>query len=272
MSISNQVKEMLRSHKAEIELLQLAMTSSLAGLLYSEFIRNFKQVLRPVHKIFIPELKQVRDLVNPDSEFMINISDNIVDSIINNELFKEFSSIDDLSLFKPDNIEILKTVVDLYIIPNMARSIPAVIASKFSIGNDDNQFFIESNEIDLFRRESLGSNHFKYIVDETILNILSIIPKIEREIVYPDNNMDITLDKDDKTILTIGNDNAITLLHFNKQIFDNLEIMNLLSFVTSTSIGPKDNNKLPVTKYTVITNPYNQVMISKISIPAPVQE
>lgn len=267
MSISNQVKETLRTHKAQIELLQLAMTSSIAGLIYSEYIKNFKQVLRPVHKIFIPELKQVQDLVNTENEFMTYLSDNIIEKIIENELFKEFSTLEDLSLFKSDNVEILKTIVDLYIMHNISRSIPSVIARKFGIGDENNQLFIESNEIDLFQHKSPGENHFKYIVDQTVLHMLTIIPKAEKNVITVENNIGICIENDNKTILTIGNDNAISLIHFNKQIFDNVEVMNTLLFVTSTSVSPVINYDEQIGEYKVLTNPYNQVLITKLNAP-----
>lgn len=266
MSISNQVKEMLKTNKAQIELLQLAMTSSIAGLIYSEYIKNFKQVLRPVHKIFIPELRQVQELVNTENEFMTYLSDNIIERIIENELFKEFSTIEDLNLFRFDNVEILKTIVDLYVMQNISRSIPNVIARKFGIGDENNQLFIESNEIDLFQRKPLNENHFKYIVDQTVLHMLTIIPKVEKNVITVENNIGICIENDNKTILTIGNDNAISLIHFNRQIFENPEIMNILLFVTSTSISPKYGNE-QIDEYNVLTNPYNQVLITRLSTP-----
>jgi hypothetical protein len=263
MSISNRIKEILKENKAQVELFQLSIISSLAGLIFSEFIKNFKQVYKPVHKVFIPELQQVRMLLDPDGEFMVYLSNNLIDDIVKNELFREFSNIDDFALFNNEDIEILKAITDLYILPNVSRVITSTIANKFGIGNPEVQLFVESNEIDIFQRQSiyLNKSYTKYIVDQTILHMLNITPKIKKIVTMIENNSDIIIPDDSHAFLTIGNENAISLIHFNKQVINNSGIMELLKFVTSTVItsGTLDDDEQI---YRINTSPYNQAVIT----------
>lgn len=258
MTISNIIKKVLENDKSQIELLQISMISSIAGLLYSEYILNFKQVTHPIKKVFIPEIKQVEDILNVESDFMKHISIYMIDEIYHNNLFQEFIHLDEFKLFRGNNIEVLKSIVDLYILPNVSNTIPRIIRNKFGLNNPSNQMLIESNEIDIFDRKSLSKSYLKYIMDQTVLQLIMNIPTLNRIKTNVEVKENFNMIANNKIVLTIDHENAIAPINFNKQVIDNQDIMKLLSFVTMTSIESTNDT------YIISSNANNRITITEI--------
>lgn len=279
MEIHQMVKDAIQKNKNRIELFQLAVMNSVASLVYSEYISNMQQKQAPTQRIMVPSIRTVQELLLPETKFgiMDSLSEHLIDRINHNPLFDKYRAAPELEMFLPDNIEIMKTIFDLYIIPNISRTVPGAIARKFRIGDPQNQQFFESNEIDLFNRAPMSCAQMDYIEEETILNILLTMPTMDRETRFPEKNRSFELWPNE--ILTISNLNAISPIHIDEKIIKNRnnivpdikgrndKIIDMLSFVTDTKItGPDDvlvkvGNKI---SYDISTGAFNQVSITRL--------
>ena len=83
-----------------------------------------------------------------------------------------------------------------------------------------------------------------------------LIPNIEKDYVYPEKNNDMFLK--DNEILSIGSESAIAPIHINKMIIENKSVIDLLKFVSNTSIKDVDYG------YKIQTSIYNQTSIVTI--------
>lgn len=258
MKLHEMIKETLNNHKSKIELIQWAIISGVSSLLYSEYIANIKQKQIPVRKILLPSIKTLNELLSENSQFIELLSDKLIDNIYNNELFKKYNDAPELVLFNEENIEILKTIFDLYIIPNIRRRIPEAIEKKFDLKNPQQQLFVESREIDLFNRKPINEDQINFIIEETVLQLLILLPTMKKDIELPETNNGILFAEDD--IITIGNENAICPIHFNENIFKIESIMKLLSFVTNTTVTENDWNLHPYVKNGNISEPINYII------------
>lgn len=269
MAINTMIKKVMEQHKKKVELIQWGIMSGISSLVYSEYLNNMKQKYSPVRIIMVPTINSVREYLDPENDFMKKISYNLIDRIIDSNVFREFKNAPEFILFSDEYIEILKTIFDLYIIPNIHRRIPEVISMKFDLENPDQQLFRESRELDLFNRKPLSGKHFDFIIDETILQLLLLIPTMKKDIELIEDNSKFHLSE--KEILTIGNEKAICPIHFTSKIINNEAVSNLLKFVTSTEInyigdgdkvGVKNNRKI---EFVISTNPFNQVCITRLN-------
>lgn len=279
MHIQELIKEALTDHKQKIELTQWAIISAVSSLVYSEYIKNITQKQVPVSMVLVPSIKTVNELLEENGSFMKMISDNLIGEMINHPLFREYSSAPELVMFRINNIEIMKTILDLYIIPNISKRIPETIALKFQLNDENQQLFRENREADLFKRQPISDDQFRYVVEETVLQLLCLLPTMKKNIELPESNLDILMT--DKDILTINHDNAICPIHFSKNVIENKSVIDLLKFVTSTTISEVDwgsqQNPMfkkdePVT-YSVNTNTFNQTIVTELcSIDMPQSE
>lgn len=268
MRINQLVKETLNTHKNKIEIAQWAIISSVSSLIYSEYIKQITQKQVPVRIIFVPALKTIREILRPDGQFMDMLSNRLIDEMIKNKWFSEYSSAPELILFKDDQIEIMKTIFDLYIIPNISRRIPEAIEKKFRLNDETNQIFRESREADLFSREPISEDQFKYIVEEAVLQLLVLLPTMKKDIELPEKNLNIHMTESE--ILTIDHENAMSPIHFSSSIIENKAVIDLLKFVTNTTITRIDTGKKVlvdcndiVVRYSIDTNVFNQVALVK---------
>ena len=163
MNIHEIISTAMKDHKNKIEITQWAIISSIASLVFSEYISNIKQKQVPTRKIFVPPIKYVRSLIKPDGYFIKLLEEKLIDGIANNELFKKYNNAPEFVLFNEDNIEVLKTIFDLYIVPNIVRHLPEVIEKKFGLDNDQQQLIIEDSTIDLFCGKPINENQLNYI-------------------------------------------------------------------------------------------------------------
>lgn len=266
MQIHQIIKNAMSQHKKKIELTQWAIISGVSSLVYSEYIRRIKQKSSPVRAILVPEIRVVQDLLNPEGHFINLLSENLIDRMVSHEMVKEYSIAPELVLFQEENIEVLKTLFDLYIIPNIVKKIPETIALKFGLDNSSQQMVRQDRDIELFERRPITDNQLQFVVDQSILQLLLLIPTMKKTIEIPEDNCKIFMNKNE--ILTIGNSNAICPIHINESIINNRSVIELLSFVTATNISKMENKTVGVQKnghiveYYVSTNMFNQVGIT----------
>lgn len=236
MQIHEIVKNTLTQHKNKIQLIQWSMISGISSLLYPAYLMAMKSKLKPRKLVLVPKIEQVVDLLNPDNDFIKTLSDIYVDRIKNHPLIQQFKDAPELMLFDDDHVEIMKTIYDLYITPNIVKRIPETIAKKFDLSNDKQQVFIEDKSIDYFGgRATLNDDEFKFIIDETVLQLLILMPTVKKHIEYPEQKKQMFMTDDE--ILIITNANGICPIMFSKDIYENKCIMDILSFVTNTNIS-----------------------------------
>lgn len=262
------IKQAMKDHKQKIELIQWGIISGISSLIYSEYIKNIRQKQIPVRMVQIPSIKSVKRFLDPEFGFLQDLSYKFIDNIYNHKLFQKYHTAPEFILFNDENIEILKTIFDLYIIPNISRRIPEVIVRKFDLDNPKQQLFRESNEIDLFQGKLLNDEQYEFVVEESILQMLLLLPTMKKDIELIEDNSQIHLAEDE--ILTIGNEKAICPILLNDSIIRNESVIDLLKFVTSTEIsyiGKEDERALKGDRqieYFIKTNPFNQICITRL--------
>lgn len=263
MQIHQIIKETIKDHKSKIELIQWAIISGISSLIYSEYISKIKQKNVPVRAILVPEIKRVQEFLNPDNEgFVEMLSDSMIDKISKHELIKNYSDAPELVLFNEENIEIMKTLFDLYIIPNIVKRIPETIALKFGLNDPNQQLIRQDRDIQLLGTNFIDTDKIKFIIDQTVLQLLVLMPTMKRNVVVPDDNSKFFML--DNEILTIGHENAICPIHFNKDIIENKSVIDLLKFVTNTNISKLCNTQCGVSlrggiaEYSISTSVFNQ--------------
>lgn len=266
MQIHKIMKEAVDQHKEKIELFQWAAISGASALIYSEYIRNIKQKVTPLKVTLVPEIRNVKDFLNQEGRFIWLLSTHLIDKMRENKLFRQFQNAPELILFTDEKIEILKTIFDLYIIPNIIRRIPETISMKFGLMNPKQQLIREDRDIVLFGRQPIYDDQFQFVVDQSVLQLLTLLPTIKKSIDIPEDHMKIHMTE--KEILTVGNENAICPIYFDTSIIENKSIMELLKFVTSTNIKDFNNENVACLKngsmvrYHVTTSPFNQVALT----------
>lgn len=275
MNIHEIVKDALKNHKNKIEITQWAMMSSISSLVYSEYLRRIVQKQVPVRIIMVPSIKYVDELLHPDGQFMQLLSEKFIDGISKNDAFMKYANAPELVMFQEENIEIMKTIFDLYIIPNISRRIPETICKKFGLNDEKQQTFRENREADLFDRKPINGDQLDYIIEETVLHLLTLIPTMKKDIEIPENNMSIQVGEDE--IISIDHENAICAILLDDNIIENRSVIDLIKFVTSTNIEPMlvdlDGNKREIAavkkngdivKYLINTNVFNRVALIKL--------
>lgn len=261
MMINNIVKNFLKEHKNEIEIIQWSIMSGVASLFYSEYIRRFKYRDVPVKSVLVPSIKNLNKYFTPTSEFMEILSNELINLISNHPLIKKYSNIPELIMFNNDNIEMMKTIYDVYISTNISRRIPETISIKFGLNDINHQIFKESWEIDLFDNQAINIYQIDYIVDQIVLQLLILSSSIEKEVNIPDDNSNIIMSDDE--ILTIKNDNALCPIHFNENIINNKSVIDLLLFVTNTKINNKIYDNC-IDKYLITSGITNKIELTKL--------
>lgn len=269
MKINELMKATLKDHRNKIELTQWAIISGVASLVYSEFLRRIKNRNIPVKVVMVPEIKTITEFLDSDNDFMTRLSSELIDRMNSHPLFQKYNHAPELVLFNDDNVEILKTILDLYMIPTIGRHISETVSAKFGIGKPDQQLVREDPTIDLFEREQVPDEYFQFVVDQIVVQLLLLIPTMDKQIELPGDNNFIMLGRDE--VITINNDNAICPIHFYADIIRNEKAMKLIGFVTSTNIKIDDHvgcdaaackpNGQTVDYY-VTTNPFNHTIVT----------
>lgn len=270
MQGNEQIKAAIREHRSKIEVFQWAVTSAVASLVYSEYISKMRQKTVPVRHVQVPAIKYVEELLAPNGKMMEYISDHLLDDIMNDELFQKYADAPELELFKEEYLDAWKSIFDLYVIQNISRHVPSTVAKKFGLDDDKQQLFRQSSEIDLFSRKPLASDRYSYLVHETVLQLLILLPSIEKTIITPENNQELDMSK--SRILTIGNPNAICPIHLDCEIMVMSDTLKLIEYVTnsrSTSTYNPDSDIAAmvddeIMEYRICTSPFNQTSITRL--------
>lgn len=269
MQIHQIIKDTITQHAKKIELIQWAIVSSVSSLVYSEYIKNITQKQVPVRMILVPSMKTLNELLHPNGQFVQLLSEKLIDGINNNKLFQKYAHAPELILFNDENVEILKTIFDLYIAQHISQRIPETIGKKFYLLDGTQQLFRENREADLFNRKPISERQLDYIVEESVLQLLLLLPTMKKDIELPEQNLNIHLTAED--IITIDHENALGPIHFNEAIIENKDVIDLLKFVTSTTIRRIDGGETAASKngmivnYSIDTNVFNQVVLTKLS-------
>lgn len=267
--MNNTRESIMTERKHEIELFQQAVISSVASLVFAEYISNIKNRDVPVQRVYVPPVKYVSELLDTDGHLLTMLSERLINDMICNRIFIAYAEdIPDLSLFKyKESRDKLNDVLRMYIIPNISKHIPDTIGTKFNV-NGTTQSVYEDPSIDLFDRQPLSDDHFRYIADETALHLLLHADDVERYEHGPLDGMahwmttkeasngDFFFKSSPAMVLTINNQAAICPIHYNKYIIEN-PVSELLNFVTSTQFN-QDR---------VSTSQYNQVTITELDGP-----
>lgn len=259
MNIHETISNAMKDHKNKIEITQWAIMSSVASFVFSEYISNIKQKTKPTRRVCVPPIRYVNELLDPSSQFMKLLSEKLIDGIRSNDVFSQYKDAPELVLFDKDHIDIMKTIFDLYMVPNISRRIPETIALKFQLNDDKNQLIYQDNTIDLFDRKPINGSQLEYVINESALQLLTLIPSIEKEIINIESNKAFTFPNDNHYVLSINNQEGICPIHFNESIFNN-PISSVLEFVTSTSVKPISEKN----EFNISTGVFNQAQIIKL--------
>ena len=269
MEISKIMKEAMAKHQKKVEIIQWAIISGVTSLVYSEFISKIKQKAVPVPMVQVPEIRSIQYLLEPNGQFVDLLSKDLIDYMLSSKYFQEFLHAPELELFRTENVEILKTIFDMYISPNIHRRVPETIMIKFGLNNTEQQFVRQSNEIYMFDNRPINEGHVEFIADQCILQLLVLMPTMIKDIEIPEENFNLLMAEDE--ILTINHEKAICPIHFNKDIIDNKTVIELLKFVTSTQIHEfaedAENHAIKNEKrvaYNINTNPFNTVSFTRL--------
>lgn len=268
MNANERTKEIIRAHKSKVEIFQWAVTSSVASLIYSEYIRNMRQKAIPVRHVEVPMIRHVEDMIAPDNSMMLYLSDHLIDDLLKDELMQKYVEAPELILFNDDCLDGWKTIFDLYVIPNISKTIPATITKKFGLDDEKQQLFRQSRELSLFNHKPIAGDRYQYLVHQTALQLLMLIPSVEKITTTPENNTELFITE--TSILTISHPNAICPIHLDANTMDFEKSMELIEYVTSTSayyIGGGDivaEVDGEVAQYRVRTGPFNQTKSTKL--------
>lgn len=256
MQFHEQVRDAINNHKAKIELMQWAIISGIGSLIYCEYLKNMKHNIVPVEKVFIAEIKQLRDLLAEGSPFCQTLQTKFIDLMLNNPKMKEYIDAPELILFK-EKPEVVKTIFDIYILKNISDKLPSTFQLKFGIGNPKNQMIYERNDIDIFNRQIPPSEYIQFMADQSVLHLLTSLPTISKDYTHIEENARFKFEALSNEILVIKNENELTPIYLDDQIIDNHSVMKLIEFITSLSV--RDRNR-SVWK----TNPFNKIAIIRL--------
>lgn len=259
MSIHKLIKEAMDKHKSKIELTQWAVISSIASMIYSDYIYHFSQKQYPSPHVLVPAISSVKHFLSENGRFTNMMRDKFFEKVMKNDMFTGYMTVlPELEMFHGNNIELMETIFDLYIIPNVTRHIPNVISKKFQL-DSGSQVFRESVDIPVMNIDQNElDDHIQYVADEFVLQILMLCPTLQRETIVPESNFEISVPSD--TVLSINNEMAICPIHFTPNIWKSSQsLLSKIKFVTNTEIISSSDSE-----YTIRTNAFNQVTITTL--------
>ena len=259
MSIYEMVKETLTNHKEEVQYFQWASMNAMASFIFPEYVCHIKERMVPIHKILVPEMRAITDIVDPESSLVKKMSESLIDDMINNTTFKGYIyHLNELQLFRENKVEILKCIYDSYIIPNVCKYIPEVISKKFGLDDPNQQLFQENRDVDLFPMDkpSIPNLGYEFVCDQTILQLLMMLPSVQKEQVVPESHKGFKVKFDQ--ILTIDNDVALCPIHLTMKEFGNQINHVAIEFATSSRICWASQEAI------VTTGISNKVMLTRL--------
>lgn len=237
MAVDRKILDIVNMNKTGYEIFQQAIVNSVATLIYSEFIANFKKIEKPVLQYRIPALAEVEDLLRPDNKLMRTLSETLFDNIDEKYIIGE-NMMDIFTCHK----DLTKVLLDKYIIPNSFKQIPAAIRKKFNLEN--NQDIHEDWEIDMFDHHYFPMlPHIQYLVNELMLQYIDLDKSIKKKITKFNNNSELFMLHEELMInstmpgyIKIANYGALCPIIIDQDIQVNGNVFDLLRFVSSTEI------------------------------------
>lgn len=261
MSIHRLIQEAMEKHKAKIELTQWAVISSFASMVYSDYIYHFVQKQHPTPHVQVPAISNLKHFLSKDGKFLKLVSQSFFEKLMQDPLFNSYITLlPELEMFHGDNVEIMETIFDLYILPNVSRHIPHVISHKFQLEDPAKLAFRESVDIPVMELQSEEEydQHITYLVREFVLQLLLLCPTLQRESVVPESNYEFLVQPTE--ILSINSDVAICPIHFTPSIWESSpKLLAKIKFVTNTERFPNEDQS-----YQVKTNAFNQVTLTTL--------
>lgn len=257
--INNQedMKKVFVERKHEIEIFQHAVINSIASIVYCEFIQNIQIKEYPSQHYLIPRIDSVRSFLRTDGNFMSNVGKQLIAILPSNRWvqYVNYKEHPDFVIFHDENIDMTDSILRSYILPNASRGIPEVISRKFEVGSDSRKGVIdESYELDIFSG-GIPFSYYKYIIDETCMQLLKSTDSIDRKVVPCTDPSNIEIGPN--SMLGINHRCAICQILLSTDMVIDTNIMGLIGTATNTSFIDSFNNG----KYIVASEPNNYLDI-----------
>jgi len=253
----DQIKNVTREKKDQIELLSRSLTSALAGLVYSEFVSCFRRVSLPTPRVLVPQIKTVVDLFEAEGPLVKFLTEKFITDLTSLPLWRACLTKPeirrDLDIFEEEDI--VRIILELSILPQLSKTIPGIIGAKFNQLNTPNLVYQQNPEICLFQRLRLSQPYLDYITQQTLIHMLMILPGIVRDSVDLGNGDNtIYLHADNSNFLAITNiELGIIPIYFNHELVKEVNLAtDLVAYVTSTQFS-----KISMEKVTFSTSPFN---------------
>jgi hypothetical protein len=265
MAFSDNVKQIVREHRSEVTILQLAISSAVANMAHMEFVRNFRQRVSPTRKIFVPGPEEVRKFVRRDGQFMCAISDQIIPHFIEMCKTVKMELSDFGFIYQDESIEATKGIIEAYIIANVDLHTPSLILNKFGLsaaksnGPEDeknNQLFFKDESIQLFDGKAIHPDIIRYTLDQAFYNLIlrsEHLFDLSGKLV--ESNVGIEYQDGNDNFLSIWDETAPAKIYLTDRVLRNEKAMDIVGFVTSTTIVERNKNGV----YTLNVAPLSQI-------------
>lgn len=254
------IQHIMEEHKTEIEALQLSMISGVASVVYAEYIRNFRRQSNSADHIWVPSINNLRHYIGAHGTLTTGLTYTYLNDILSNPLMNKYCKDVRYSNMTNEVKESLNVIFNLYIIPNMTRSIVNSIIKKFSL-NDDNpngfQIFKENSDINMFNSQPISDDLYQAIVSETVIQLLLLMKSINKQVCIPATSTDNVIKGDQ--IFSVANVNGITPIHINMDLIQNKSAIELFTFTTNTQITICEDSAI------INTSPFNQISITEFT-------
>lgn len=265
MGIHDTIKAAINDNKSEIEKLQWSLSSAVASIVYSRYLASFKNKMTPRRMILVPQIKQVTKLLSMNGGWANGISSDIIDTIKRQGMLELFSHAPEIQWLMNMDEDILNTLIEFYIMPNVGRVVPECISRKFQLGDTGNQMFFEDSTIDMYPTTILQPTQLEYIAMETMINFVLLSKSIDKSVAVPDQNRFFTADMKDFVIVCINHQNAICPIYINGTIASASagvpnEILRDILFVTNTQMTIHEDSNY----YTMTSSPENDITIIRL--------
>ena len=245
-----------------------ALLSGMCSVIYPEYFSRLVQ--KPKQngiQLFVPSLKKIQYILSSDSEFMNNISQNLINDIVSSPIIEKCINYPELVIFDKSKIdtEVLKVLFDINIIDSISAFIIKLLSDTFKIGQGNQSIAIEDDKIP-FEFKSDDVYHFivKQIIYHLIIESKSFLTDPNTKITFVEKNMGNRLNSD-KYIVSVRARNFPCDIYFDNEIIDS-SIYFQLSLMTNTTIVKDLDGMDPITGYDtgvrfLNSGPFNQLYL-----------
>lgn len=234
------VKSYIEENRKPLGIIQSAFVNSVASLIYSEYIRLFKKVDKPVERVMVPSIHNV-EMFLTDSPFISKLKLYYIDNMkFLTKAFPFYDGYAGLDVFKLFEDDEFKLIFNEHMIPNLKKYIPSIISQKFQLDGDGGQLFKQDRDVQLFGGD-ISSEYSMYVGYESALWILMNDDDVEKEEIN-DRGKQFTLYMDE--VLSITDVNAICPIYFNYRICGLEKVMDIMKFITGIKVELDDNREM----------------------------